>query len=62
MPYVGIRPEHRAKITVSLRHARFDKIADPLWKAIHAGYSQEVARLLADLQILADNDRARMQP
>ena len=59
MPYVEIRPEHRATITASLRHGRFDKIADPLWHAIANDRTQETAWLMGQLRALVDADRLK---
>lgn len=59
MPYVGIRPEHRAKITASLRHSRFDAIANPLWHAIANNRTQEAAWLMDQLRALVDADRLK---
>ena len=59
MPYIGIRPEHRAKITASLRHGRFDQIADPLWHAIANNRTQETAWLMDKLRALVEADRLK---
>jgi len=57
MPYMSHTTEHRAKITASARKTRFDKIADPLWKAIHRGHNQEIARLQDELRQLIEKQK-----
>lgn len=50
-------PEHRAKIVASARHNRFDKIADPLWQAIHFQRWIEVAVLQERLAAFIKNEK-----
>ena len=51
-------PEHQVKLNASYRHARFDRIADPLWQAIAKGHTQEAAVLMAKLQDLVKKAKA----
>ena len=59
MPWTPHTPEHRAKITASLRRGKLDKIADPLWHAIHHGRTAEADRLMAELSVLCEKDKAK---
>ena len=55
MPYTPRTAENTAKIVAGNRHRKFDRIADPLWHAIHHGRAQEVGWLMAELTELVAN-------
>ena len=48
----SITPEQHQRMQLGKRRAAFDSIADPLWRAIARGHSQEVARLQDELRRL----------
>jgi len=57
MPHLGMTVEHQQLAQAGRRMARLYAIADPLWIAIDRGRSQEVARLMQDLNTLVEKDR-----
>lgn len=57
MPYTPRTPEHTAKIVMGNRHGKLDRIANPLWQAIHHGQTQDVTRLMAELAVLVETDK-----
>ena len=59
MPYEPRTLEQRAKIELGSKKARFDRIANPLWRAIHAGRTTEVEQLMRALAVVVERERRR---